>query len=172
MTNSKRYERQYFLQALQALNRFYSLRDLEKLLGVPFQNLWKYVNMLSIPEEKTVEKSLQKMKEANLIEKALQKALEKVKGNVWRLPRNVGFLKLYAFIAKELLGDVNIEYVLGMSEYSSPLATALALSLDSNVCIVKSHASYEDFTAVTWYRSGLRRGIRFLALPRECMQEG
>jgi len=40
------------LEILDVLNYFYSLRRLEGLLNIPFQILWRYVNLLNVPEEK------------------------------------------------------------------------------------------------------------------------
>jgi len=39
-------EKLMVVKILKALNKFYSLRDLEQVLGVPFQNLWKYINLI------------------------------------------------------------------------------------------------------------------------------
>lgn len=40
------------IKLLTLLNYRYSLRDLQELLGIPYQTLWKYVSLTCMPEER------------------------------------------------------------------------------------------------------------------------
>ncbi len=44
------------IKLLTLLNYRYSLRDLQALLGIPYQTLWKYVSLKCMPEERTSKK--------------------------------------------------------------------------------------------------------------------
>lgn len=97
----KRSERSRVLNLLHALNYFYSLRDLEEIIGVSFQNLWRYVNLLSVPEEKTTEKILSKIQELNLVEETVRKALSDADVEIWSLAREPSFLRLFSLIIED-----------------------------------------------------------------------
>ncbi|NHW44679.1 MAG: hypothetical protein HA491_02975, partial [Candidatus Verstraetearchaeota archaeon] len=128
----KRSVRSRVLELLHALNFFYSLRDLEEVLGVPFQSLWRYVNLLSVPEEKTTEKILSKIQELNLVEGAVRKALSDADVEIWSLAREPSFLRLFSLIIEELVEKegVEVDVVVPLSEYAIPLASVVSMELE------------------------------------------
>jgi len=165
--------RSYVLRVLDALNYFYSFRDLEKMLGVPFQSLWRYVNLLSIPEEKTAERILQRIKQLNLIEKAAREALEEVGVEIWRLARAPGFIQLFSIIAEDVIGLEKLSSVIAVSREALTLATVTAIELEAEVCLASPRIKLEKrgFLA-TQYRSHKFNELRFVALPRSCAKDG
>lgn len=165
--------RSYVLRVLDTLNYFYSFRDLEKLLGVPFQSLWRYVNLLSIPEERTAERILERVKKLNLIETAAREALEEVGDEIWRLARTPGFIQLFSIVAEEVIGVEKLNTVVAVTEEALSLATATAMELEAEVCYASERVRLEKRGFLTaQYRSRRYNELRFLAIPRSCVRDG
>ena len=165
--------RSYVLRILDTLNYFYSFRDLEKMLGVPFQSLWRYVNLLSIPEERTAERILERVKALNLIEAAAREALSEAGDELWRLARTPGFIQLFSIIAEDAIGLGKLNTVVAVTEEAVSLATATAMELEAEVCYATDRVRLEKkgFLA-TQYRSRRYGELRFVAIPRSCVRDG
>ncbi|MEM0320365.1 MAG: hypothetical protein QXS67_03020 [Candidatus Nezhaarchaeales archaeon] len=166
----KRGERSRVLNILHVLNYFYSLRDLEEMLGVPFQNLWRYVNLLSVPEEKTAEKILSRIQELNLIEETVRKVLLDTDVEIWSLAREPSFLRLFSLVIEELVED-RVDVVVPLSEYAIPLASIVAMELERPLCPVMLHnvrGEKEGFY-VAHYTSCKSGELRMIALPRRSL---
>ncbi|WFO74950.1 hypothetical protein J4526_07720 [Desulfurococcaceae archaeon MEX13E-LK6-19] len=166
--------RSYVLRVLDALNCFYSLRDLEKLLEVPFQNLWKYVNLLTVPEEKTAEKILRRIQELRLIEKAVDGLFEENSDDIWGVARNPGFLRLFSLVIEDFVQGMGVNTIVPMSEYAIPLASIVAMELDMEICPALQHSiKYEkEGFHVTHYVSRKTGEYCILAMPRKCLHKG
>jgi adenine/guanine phosphoribosyltransferase-like PRPP-binding protein len=170
----KRSVRSRVLELLHALNFFYSLRDLEEVLGVPFQSLWRYVNLLSVPEEKTTEKILSKIQELNLVEGAVRKALSDADVEIWSLAREPSFLRLFSLIIEELVEKegVEVDVVVPLSEYAIPLASVVSMELERTLCPVmtcnvKNEREGFYVSHYTSYRDG---ELRVIAMPKRGLQ--
>jgi hypothetical protein len=170
----KRSVRSRVLELLHALNFFYSLRDLEEALGVPFQSLWRYVNLLSVPEEKTTEKILSKIQELNLVEGAVRKALSEADVEIWGLAREPSFLRLFSLIIEELVEKegVEVDVVVPLSEYAIPLASVVSMELEKALCPVMTcnvKNEKEGFYVLHYisYRDG---ELRVIAMPKRSLQ--
>ncbi len=68
------------IKLLSVLNYRYSLRDLQSLLGIPYQTLWKYISLTTMPEEETSRKILQRVEELKLIDKLVMEPRRLLRG--------------------------------------------------------------------------------------------
>ncbi len=170
----KRGVRSRVLGLLHALNFFYSLRDLEEALGVPFQSLWRYVNLLSVPEEKTTERILSRIKELNLVESAIRKALSKSDLEIWSLAREPSFLRLFSLIIEELVEKEGeeVDVVVPLSEYAIPLASVVSMELERTLCpvITCNVKNEKDGFYVAHYTSYKDEELRVIAIPKRGLQ--
>ncbi|NPA96712.1 MAG: hypothetical protein GXO32_03830 [Crenarchaeota archaeon] len=160
-------------KALTALNRFYSLRDLEQLLGVPFQSLWKYVNLVSVPRRSTVERILRRVEELGLVERALEIAASSAK-SIEALVSDPGFLRLFSIAVARALarGGARVDTLIPLSVVGIPLATALALEIGACICAARDHdvrLHGRDSYVATPYVSSSRE-LRIVALPRNLLR--
>jgi len=122
------------LEILSVLNSFYSLRRLEVLFGIPYQVLWRYINLLNVPEEKTAEKIVETANRLRLLEKAAEEAYVKFEGDVYRLARHPGFIKLCSLLIESAVKELGVNYVYSASSEAVPLASAAAVKLEAEVC--------------------------------------
>lgn len=166
------------IRILQLLSRFYSYRELEKIYGIHFQNLWKYAMLLSIPERETAEKIVSKTRELRLLEKTLREktAESAVNGGVHVLLRDTGFLQLASYIIaqkiREKAGDVDVDYVIAVSHEDLPLATALALELEAGVCMASERARAEPKGVLASHFKSQSSGEVFsILIPRQCLED-
>jgi adenine/guanine phosphoribosyltransferase-like PRPP-binding protein len=170
----KRSVRSRVLELLHALNFFYSLRDLEEALGVPFQSLWRYVNLLSVPEEKTTEKILSRIKELNLVEEAVRKALLEADVEVWSLAREPSFLRLFSLIIEELVEreGVEVDVVVPLSEYAIPLASVVSMELEKALCPVMTCTvkNEKEGFYISYYTSYKDEELHIIAMPKRSLQ--
>jgi len=170
----KRSVRSRVLELLHALNFFYSLRGLEEALGVPFQSLWRYVNLLSVPEEKTTEKILSRIQELNLVEEAVRKALSEADVEIWSLAREPSFLRLFSLIIEELVEKegVEVDVVVPLSEYAIPLASIVSMELEKALCPVMTCnvKNEKEGFYVAHYTSCKDKGLRVIAMPKRGLQ--
>ncbi len=122
------------IKLLTLLNYRYSLRDLQTMLGIPYQTLWKYVTLVNMPEEKTSAKIVDRIEELNLLEKFVRETVEEARNDPYDIVRKPGFLTLFTMMVKNVLYDVKVGVIVPMSEYALMLATALSLELRCDVC--------------------------------------
>jgi len=122
------------IKLLTLLNYRYSLRDLQALLGIPYQTLWKYVSLKCMPEERTSRRIAERIEELKLLEKLVEEAVNAARENPYDLVRKPGFLALFTLMVSNALHDVRVGVVVPMSEYALMLATALAMELHCEVC--------------------------------------
>jgi hypothetical protein len=170
----KRSARSRVLELLHALNFFYSLRDLEEALGVPFQSLWRYVNLLSVPEEKTTEKILSRIQELDLVGGAVRKALLGADVEIWSLAREPSFLRLFSLVIEELVEKegVEVDVVVPLSEYAIPLASVVSMELEKALCPVMTCnvKNEKEGFYVAYYTSSRDEELRVITMPRKGLQ--
>ncbi len=157
------------IRLLSALKEFYTFKELEEMLGLPYQVLWRYTNFLTTPEEGTARRILQLIRERRLIETALEKNFMHVKSvsDIWVAVRNIGFLDLIAFEAMETMEGVDFDTVLAFPEESGVLGAIIAHWARSDVCITSRLVSIGE-ALVEYYRdSSLSLG--FLAVSKNCL---
>lgn len=153
---------------LVALNYAYSLRELEKMLNIPYQVLWRYMVLLTLPEKKTAELIMSRVSELNLLDKALRKAVEEASKNPYEVVRKPGFLALYSMHVREALGDQKIKTVFAVEPHDIILATALGKELNSEICpILSTYPMLRDYKLITFFEEGLKTA----AIPNKCIKE-
>ncbi|MEM4576452.1 MAG: hypothetical protein QW701_03175 [Candidatus Nezhaarchaeales archaeon] len=159
------------IDMLRALNCFYSLRDLEEVLDVPFQNLWRYVNLLSVPEEKTIEKIMSRVRELKLIEETIGRVLSDPDVDIWSLAREPGFLRLFSLVIEELAEGLKVDVIVPLSYYALPLASVVAMDLETAICPVTTYGARSEregfYTA--HYISSRDGELRMIAIPRRSL---
>jgi len=122
------------IKLLALLNYRYSLRDLQALLGIPYQTLWKYVSLKCMPEERTSKRIAERIEELKLLDKLVEEAVNAARENPYDLVRKPGFLALFTLMVSNALHDVRVGVVVPTSEYALMPATALAMELHCEVC--------------------------------------
>ena len=158
------------IKLLSLLNYRYSLRDLQTLLGIPYQTLWKYVSLSNMPEEKTSEKIVKRIEELQLLEKFVMETIEEARNDPYDIARKPGFLKLFTIMVRNMLYDVKVGVVIPVSEYALMPATALALELRCDICpALASHPlkRWKGFFTTSFMDNGKHVSV---AIPRHCLK--
>jgi hypothetical protein len=154
---------------LNVLKFFYSFKDLEKMLGVPSQVLWRYVTLRVVPEKETAVKILMKIREQHLVEEAIRKAVEGSK-EPWKLFTNPGILNLAALHASDEFRKSRVEVVLSAPDpYSALLSGLVSSYLRARVCIPSCIPLSE--TNIVEVYSSAHGVIAAFAVPRGCLSK-
>jgi len=169
--------RSLVVRLLNALKCFYTFKDLEELLNVPQQVLWRYVNFLTVPEEGTARRILNRIEELKLVEKIIEQRVRVSNGKVvekWRFYENVGFLDIFSFYVLTIVRIDDVDTVLGFPEDSTALATSVAQWLRAYLCVATRNALTSDGTKyVTEVCTSQVTGrVEYLAVPRGCLEKG
>jgi len=153
---------------LTSLKFFYSFKELEELLHVPSQVLWRYVTLRSMPEKETVNKMLCTIREARLVEKALARISRS--GEAWQIYSNPGVLGLAALKISEELKEASkkVDIVVSSPDpRSAALSSILSLYLKAGLCIPSRRLCSGDSVTVAYEAPG---GLLDAAsLPRACI---
>jgi len=171
-TSIRRAEKLRIIKILRALNYFYSLRDLEKILDIPFQSLWKYINFLGIPSDEVVEDIKNKLSEKKIIDELLYDIAKKYRDMPQHIARNIGFIELYSLVIEERLGEEEIDYVFSLSQEAIPLATAISIEMGCELCIpLVNRNIIEENVKILWYYSPMEQSIKYILIPRDCLHQ-
>ncbi|MCS7110711.1 MAG: hypothetical protein N3D82_01960 [Ignisphaera sp.] len=168
----KRSEKIRILKILKALNSFYSLRELEEMLSIPFQSLWRYVNFIGVPSDEIANEIIEKISKLRIIESTLVKMAKSSNSNYYNLIKNTGFIELFALAVDEKLKkiDTDVDYVFALSEEGIPIATSLALELGTEICFpLVNRNIQEDVAKIIWYYSHSEKEYKYMLIPRECI---
>jgi adenine/guanine phosphoribosyltransferase-like PRPP-binding protein len=166
-------EKLMIVKILKALNKFYSLRDLEQVLGVPFQNLWKYINLIGMPSNEVVENLMGRFSKLKIVDEVLSSESKKARSTPQNTALNIGFLELYAIKISRELRNRGVDIVLALSHDAIPFATLLSIEIDSDICIPVSNENLvtESVKPLTYFSHSLKR-VEMLIYPRHCVKEG
>jgi len=159
------------IRVLTLLNQFYSLRDLEKILGIPFQSLWRYLNLVSVPRRSTMDRILRRVENLRLLDRLLEEAMKGVE-DLSLLSCDPRFLKLFSMVVTSDLRRDAVDVVVPLSLEAVPLATALSMEIGSPMCYLYSHearGSICEHYIVAHYVSNTRE-LRFIAIPKRCLR--
>jgi len=153
---------------LRALKFFYSFKDLERMLDVPAQVLWRYIVLRAVPEKETVQKLLARVRERLLVEETIR-AAAKSSSEPWMLLANPGMLMLAALKAVDEFKKSRIEVVLASPDpYSASLAAMVASYIGARLCASSCTPLSSSTTTVAYeVAPGI---VRVAALPRKCLQ--
>ncbi len=157
------------MKLLSALKDFYTFKELEDILGVPYQMLWRYTSFLTTPEEGTAKRLMQVIRERKLVESAFERSFAKARdlSDIWSAVKNIGFLDLVAFETLELLNGEGVDGVLAFPEESGMLGAVIAHWTRGDVCVTTRAVSLGE-ALVEYYRDG-SMGLNFIAVSRGCI---
>jgi len=160
------------IKILTLLKRFYSLRELQETLGIPFQALWRYVNLSSYPEQETAEKILKKVNENKLIERALDKLLKEIEKDPLLLISRPSFISLYSFLVVSEIGKEKVDIVVPLSVASIPHATTIALELGCPICPVLKEYPLLERGIITFQVNNIaRKTLEIYGIPKNCLKQ-
>lgn len=161
------------VEILKVLSYYYSFRDLEKILGIHFQSLWRYATLNSVPEKETAERILSKIAELNLLRTVIERELERVGREYHVLPRSPGFVSAFAYTMKEVFGPElfeRISSVIALSPMAISLSTAIGIEADATICFAEKEPKLEkNGIAAIHYKSSRAGELRSIAVPRKCL---
>ncbi|MGC8975488.1 MAG: hypothetical protein ACP5KB_04740 [Thermoprotei archaeon] len=160
----------YVFKILNIMRHYYSLRDLEKMLDLPAQTIWKYVNLVAVPEEKTVIKIISKVGELRLIDKLVENSIREFRENPVAVLSKPGFLKLFSYATEDFVSGAKIDLVIPISATATILGSYVATELPSLVCpFTENPPPDKKGYIITYYNSD--KETYFIALPRSCLKE-
>jgi hypothetical protein len=152
---------------LNILKQFYTFKELEGLLNVPYQVLWRYLTLKSTPERSTVQKILETIKEERLVEQIKERFASGQYG-VWQLLSNPGLLDLAALTVIERVGVKRFNVILSAPDpYSAALASAVSMRTRRRLCL-SSNMRSGSRDIVEPYRT-MESRYEVLAVPLECV---
>lgn len=169
MNNAESVENPKFLvfNLLRILKFFYSFKELERLLGVSSQVLWKYMTLRVIPEKETAQRLLARIRDGGLVEEAMARVLEG-DSELWLLFSNPGILELAALRLVEEFKKSKVDVVMSVPDpYSTALAAIASAYLKTRLCI-PSRTPYSDSVIAESYEvlPGLLDAV---GVPRKCV---
>jgi len=177
VANSRKLKSPYMtVKLLNSLKGFYTLKELEKILGINSHILWRYTALINIPEKKTSNKIIGKTLENNLIEKIVNKVISiNSRGYVetWRYLYDVHFLGIVGYEVARFVNLNQIDTVFVFPEEDAPLALAVSEWLKCKVCVGFSEAKLSLRNYLSSSYISLDRGkIVHIYVPRGIIEEG
>ena len=125
---------------LKCARRFFSNRKLAEILGLPEPVLSRYVTGRSLPNEKNSEILLEKLRKLKLVRRVLEERIEIGRDklvNMHRVIFDTLFLRMASIDAYLEYRDAEIDGVVTAAVNGVPLATLVAETLRTDVCIAK-----------------------------------
>ncbi|PLJ77480.1 hypothetical protein [Infirmifilum sp. SLHALR2] len=159
---------------LNGLKEVYTFKELEELLGIPSQVLWRYTSYSHFPERQTARKILEAIREKRLVEKALKECLTRQNEIVeeWRLLFNPRVLNLIGYVVWKLFSGLEVDTVLTYPERNAGLAVVVAEWLLADVAVASERAYGNWGKLLTAsYTSGERGEIIYLHVPRDSIEK-
>lgn len=160
------------VRVLHALKEAFTFKELEELLDIPSQVLWRYVNYLQFPEKETSKKILDVVLDKKLLESAVRKLAIGPQGILedWRFMYNPRFLDIVGYVAWKHFAENGIDTVMTPSERDAPVATILADWLSAQACIAsdRAWASWGRLISAN-YQSIDRGELIHLHVPRDAI---
>ena len=127
---SRRLESPYIVvRILNSLKGFYTFKELEEKTGIPFQVLWRYTSLTSIPEKRTAKRIIDKIEEQGLIENIIERVIVKNSHGYiesWRYLYNPRFLGLIGYEAAKFTRGEKIDAILTFPQEDAPLALVVS----------------------------------------------
>lgn len=163
------------VRLLGGLKEVFTFKELEELLGVPAQVLWRYTSHVQFPEKGTAKKLLDAIQERKLLERAVREIVLGPQGVVaeWKLLFNPRFLNIVGYFAWKHFGEDEIDLVLAPSERDSALAAVIADWLNADSCATSERAWVNWGKLISSsYHSSERGEIVYLHLPKDAIEKG
>ncbi|MEM0365884.1 MAG: hypothetical protein QXD80_01150 [Acidilobaceae archaeon] len=160
---------------LRVLSYYYSFRDLEKMLGIHFQSLWRYATLNSVPEKDTAERILYKVRELNIIKSIIDNELNGAEGEYHILARSPGFTNILAYIITDTINfnsNMKLNSIIALSHDAISLATTIALNTEAKICYIQSESKLERGGFLTiHYKSKKYKELKSIIIPKDCIGE-
>ncbi len=159
---------------LNGLKEVYTFKELEELLGVPAQVLWRYTSYSHFPERQTAKKILEAIREKKLVERALRESLIKEDRVVeeWRMLFNPRILNLIGYIVWKFYSGLEVDTVLTYPERNAGLAVVVAEWLLADVAVASERAYGNWGKLLTAsYTSGERGEIIYVHVPKDSIEK-
>ncbi len=160
--------KQLTLKTLSLLKFFYSFRELEKILGVHSQVLWRYVTLRAVPEKDTAARILSRIREEGVIEDVLRRSFSE-ETELGVILSNPGLLELAAIkLADEYRGS-RVECTLSAPDnYSAALASLVSVHLRTRLCILSRKPLSKNIVCEPY--QSMDGVVDAVAIPRGCIQ--
>lgn len=160
--------RPLMLNILKALKYFYSFKELESLLDMSSQVLWRYLSFRAVPEKETALKIIEKVRERKLVQKILEGLKESSEQDLE--VTNPGVLLLaYLKLASEKWASDAMVIITKDDPLSVAIGTVLALNLRAKLCVASSRVASRNYVYDVLVGEGGE--LRALALPRRCIRK-
>lgn len=125
------------VRLLRSLKGFFTLKELETMLKMPYQVIWRYISLKNTPEKITARKIIGRIEELGLIDRALERNIVvNSHGYVetWRLLNSFNFLELMGYQVAKFAGGEEINTVISYPPSTSPLTLISSDWLRSKAC--------------------------------------
>ncbi len=129
------------------------MKELEEMLEIPYQVIWRYINLKSTPERTTARKIIGKIEELDLIDRTLERNLiVNSHGYIetWRFLNSFNFLELMGYQVAKFVGEEEINTIVSYPPSASSLAVISSDWLKSKACISLDHP---DLSVEFYYRA-------------------
>jgi len=160
-----------YIRLLKSLNKVFSLKDLEEVLGISSQSLWRYIHGVKIPSRKTLARLAAVIMERRVIASALQQVLSSEDEE----PLEKYFdLFAAAMEISMVFRDFWPAAVVAASQTATPIASVIASDLDVPLCTLFDDTPVElrSKPTILVYKSELHNVFRVLAVPHGCIPPG
>lgn len=170
MRSHKDTKKVHALKILNVMRYYYSLRDIQKLLDLPYQTLWKYVNLISVPEEKTVDKILSKLEELKILDRLIAESLSELGQGLTNIITKPGFLNLFSLIANEFVQNTRVDLIVPTSTHALLLSGPVAMELTCDICPFISEAlSDRKGYVIIHYLDTQYNEVKFAIASKTCL---
>lgn len=155
------------LNILKALKYFYSFKELESMLEVSSQVLWRYLSFRAVPEKETALKIIEKVKEKKLVQKILENLRESQELEID--VTNPGVLLLaYLKLASEKWASDAMVIITKDDPFSVAISTVLALNFRAKMCIASSKMLSKNYIYEVYTTTN--KELRVYSLSRKCIK--
>lgn len=144
------------VRLLSSLKGFFTLKELESKLEIPYQVIWRYISLKNTPEKTTAKKIIERIEKLNLIEEALRRNLSVNKFNYiesWKFMNNYKFLDLMGYVISSFVGDEEVDLLLSSSQTSFPLALIASDWIGARAlsCLEYADLSAESYISSSYF---------------------
>jgi len=162
----------YALKVLNVMRYYYSLRDIQKLLDLPYQTLWKYVNLISVPEERTVDRILSKLEELKILDRLIAESLSRLDQGLVNIVTKPGFLNLFSLITEEFVENARVDLVVPTSTHALLLSGSVAMELTCDICpFIDEALSDRKGYVTTHYLDTQNNEVKFIIASKTCLTD-
>lgn len=158
------------LNALKALKYFYSFKELETLLEIPSQVLWRYLSFRAVPEKETALKIVEKVKEKRLLQRIVEELQARSSNEEDLYNTNPGVLLLaYLKLAGEKWASDATVVLTKQDPASVAMSTILALNFRARLCVASSRVRGRSYIHQVYTSPDGNLGV--LAISRNCIHK-